>query len=176
MLSFLNQFKHSQEMRESKDEILVGEIVRAMARMGCPAIGFKADTGFQSIRFKPVRDQLLNSVIVVVDRKTGGGALSQAVLGSKAVITMQAEIKNYLADPDDLIHMYRTDLQNIFKIPMMGDVRLDHQLNSILATKKLVIDIDRYILKGEESVGNLTHLLQSTLSELREKLAPYKKA
>ena len=176
MLSFLNQFKHNQEMRESKDEILVGEIVRAMARMGCPAIGFHADTGFQSLRFKPIRDQLLHSLIVVVDRKTGGSALQQAIVGSKAVITVQAEIKNYLADPDDLIHMYRTDLQNIFKIPMMGDVRLDHQLNSILGTKKLVVDIDGYILKGEESVGRLTQLLQTTIGELREKLAPYKKA
>ena len=37
---------------------------------------------------------------------------------------------------------------NIFKVPMLGDVRLDHQLNSILATKKNLIDIDAYILKG----------------------------
>ena len=176
MLSFLNQFKHGQEMRESKDEILIGEVVRAMARMGSPAIGFHADTGFQSIRFKPTRDPLLHSVIVIVDRKTGGGALQQAIIGSKAVVTVQAEIKNYLADPDDLIHMYRTDLQNIFKIPLKGDVRLDHQLNSILATKKLVIDIDDHILKGEESVARLTQMLHGTIAELRDKLAPYKKA
>jgi hypothetical protein len=176
MLSFLNQFKHGQEMRESKDEILVGELVRAMARLGCPAFGFVAGTGEQYVKFKPVRDPLLNSIILLVDRKTGGSMLQQAIIGSKASLTFTAEIKNLLADPDDLIKMYRTDLQNIFKMPMFGDVRLDHQLNSVLATKRVMIDIDDYILKGEESVGRTTQLIQSVVGELREKLAPYKKA
>ena len=94
MFSFLSNFKHGQEMRESKDEILVGEIVRAI----------------------------------------------------------------------------------IFKVPMLGDVRLDHQLNSILATKKSLIDIDAYILKGEESAQQLSQLLNGVIGELRQKLAPYKKA
>ncbi len=72
MLSFLSKFRHSQEMRESKDEILIGELVRAMARMQCPAIGFQADTGMQSIRFKPLNDPVFHSLIITVDRKTGG--------------------------------------------------------------------------------------------------------
>lgn len=176
MLSFLSKFKHSQEMRESKDEILIGELVRSMARMNCPAIGFKADTGIQMIRFKPLNDPVLNSIVITVDRKTGGSALQQAIIGSKAVITFQVEVKNYLADPDDLVNMYRTDLKNIFKMPMLGDIKLDHQLNSVFATKKLFIDIDDHILKGEESIGRLTGLLNATLNELRGKLAQYKKA
>lgn len=176
MLSFLSQFKHNQEMRESKDEILVGEIVRGMSRLKAPANGFFAGTGEQTIRFKPLGDPLLNSVLIRLDRKTGGSALQQAIIGSKATITIQAEVKNYLADPDDLVHMYRTDLANIFKIPMLGDVRLDHQLNSIIATKKVMIDIDDYILKGEESAQRTAQLLNGLLSELRQKLAPYKKA
>jgi hypothetical protein len=176
MFSFLSQFKHSQEMRESKDEILVGEIVRAMSRLQAPATGFFAGTGEQTVRFKPLNDPLLNAVVITLDRKTGGSALQQAIVGSKATVTVQAEVKNYLADPDDLIHMYRTDLANIFKIPMLGDVRLDHQLNSVLATKKVMIDLDQYILKGEESAQHTTQLLNSILTELRQKLAPYKKA
>ena len=175
MLSFLSNFKHSQEMRESKDEILIGELVRAMSRLQAPAVGFYAGTGQQTIKFKPVNDPVLNSVLLTVDRKTGGSALSQAVIGSKATIIIQAEVKNYLADPDDLIHMYKTDLANIFKIPMLGDTRLDHQLNSILATKKVLIDIDTYILKGEESANLTTQFLNSQLGELRQKLQPYKK-
>lgn len=176
MLSFLSQFKHNQEMRESKDEILVGELVRAMSRLQAPATGFFAGTGEQTLRFKPLNDPLLNSILLRLDRKTGGSALQQAIVGSKATITVQAEVKNYLADPDDLVHMYRTDLANIFKIPMLGDVRLDHQLNSILATKKVMIDIDDYILKGEDSAQRTAQLLNGLLTELRQKLAPYKKA
>ena len=126
MLSFLNQFKHGQEMRESKDEILVGELVRAMARLKTPAIGFNANTGAQMIQLKPIGDPILNSIVIIVDRKTGGSMIQQAVIGSKATIQVQAEVKNYLSDPDDLVAMYRTDIANIFKMPMLGDVKLDH--------------------------------------------------
>jgi len=176
MLGLLNQFVHKREMRESKDEILVGEIVRAMARLGCPAYGFMTDATSQSVQFKAKSDPILHSIAIRVDRKTGGSALGEALIGSKAVLSIQAEVKNLLADPDDLVHMYRTDLQNIFKMPMLGDIRLDHQLNSVLATKKIVIDIDQYILKGEEGVTRTTQLIQQVVSELKGKLAPYKKA
>lgn len=176
MLSFLNQFKHGQEMRESKDEILVGELVRAMARLRCPAIGFIANSGAQLVNFKPLGDDVLNSIAVIIDRKTGGSMIQQAVIGSKAVVQVQAEVKNYLADPDDLVAMYRTDLANIFKMPMLGDVKLDHQLNSVFATKRVMIDIDDYILKGEESIARMTQLIQSIVAELKQKLTPYKKS
>ena len=55
------------------------------------------------IRFKPLNDPVLHSVVITLDRKTGGSALQQAIIGSKATITVQAEVKNYMADPDDLI-------------------------------------------------------------------------
>ena len=176
MFSMLSQFKHGREMRESKDEILVGEIVRAMARMQNPAIGFRAGDGQQSIRFKPKKDEVLFAISITLDRKTGGSTVSQALLGSKATLLVQAEVKNYLADPDDLIHMYKTDLQNMFKIPALGNIKLNHQLNSVLATKQVIIDIDKYIGKGNEGLQELRGLLTTTIDELREKLAPYKKS
>lgn len=176
MFSFLANFKHKQEMRESKDEILVGEIVRAMARLSCPAIGFIANNDFQAIRFRPGNTELFNSIIIQLDRKTGGSMLQSAILGSQATLLVQAEVKNYLADPDDLIQMYRTDLANIFTMPMLGGIKLDHQLNSVLGTKKILINIDDYILKGDESVNKLTDLIIGIIEELEGKLKPFKKA
>lgn len=176
MFSILSNFKHRQEMRESKDEILVGEIVRAMARMKFPAIGFVAGADQQAMKFKAVGDPVLNSVSVTLDRKTGGGAIQQALIGSKATLAFQAEVKNYLADPDDLVRMYRTDLQNIFKMPMLGSVRLDHQLNSVIASKTTLIDIDEYILKGEEGVARTVQMLTGQIDELRDRLRQFKKA
>jgi hypothetical protein len=176
MLKFLNQFQHRQEMRESKDEMLIGEMVAAMARLGYPAIGFIAHSDYQAVTFRARDDAILHTVVIILDRKTGGSAMSDAILGSKATLKFQAEVKNRMADPDDLLHMYKTDLQNIFKIPMLGDVRLDHQLNSVLATKQRIIEIGTYILKGDEGREKLTALLEETIAELREKLQDYKKA
>jgi hypothetical protein len=53
------------------------------------------------------------------------------MLGSKAFVKVQAEVKNYLADPDDLLKMYSTDFKNLFKVTMLDDTKLDHQFNSV---------------------------------------------
>ena len=175
MFSLLQNFTHKAEIRESKDEILVGEIVRAMSRQHCPTIQFMASADLQRVRFRTIRDPVLNSVFITLDRKTGTGALSAALIGSKATLTITAEIKNRMADPDDLIKMYRTDLANIFKMPMLGGTKLNHELNSVLATTSVIIDIDDYVLKGDKGVDKLVALLSKTVDGLREKLKPFKK-
>lgn len=175
MFSLLQNFNHKAEIRESKDEILVGEIVRAMARQGFPSIQFLANNDFQRVRFRTPRDPMLHSVFVTIDRMTGSGALSAAILGSKATLRITAEIKNRLADPDDLVKMYKTDLANLFKMPMLGGIKLNHELNSVLATTQQIIEIDDYVMKGDPGTERLVKLLQSKVDALKEKLAPYKK-
>ncbi|MEL6346556.1 MAG: hypothetical protein AAFV53_25820 [Myxococcota bacterium] len=175
MFNILAQFNHKAEIRESKDEILVGEIVRSMARAGYPSIAFRAHSDRQVVRFKAIRDPMLQSVNIILDRKTGTGALSAALLGSKATLSITAEVRNRLTDPDDLVAMYKTDLANMFKIPMMGGIKLNHELNSVFATTTKVIEIDDYVMKGEAGVEKMTRLLTTTIDTLREKLKPYKR-
>jgi hypothetical protein len=175
MLGFLQQFAHSAEMRESKDEMLIGEIVRAMSRHGRPAVMFRADEGRQVIRFLTPRDALLHSVFVTLDRKTGSSAISEALIGSKATLTLMAEVKNRLADPDDLVKMYTTDLANLFKMPVLGGIKLNHQMNSVLASTTVIIEIGDYIGKGDAGADKLSKLLDGTVTKLAEKLQPYKK-
>ncbi len=71
MFKLLNQFNHKAEIRESQDEMLVGEIVRAMARQGHPAVAFRAHSDRQAMRFKTISDPVLHSVWITLDRKTG---------------------------------------------------------------------------------------------------------
>ena len=100
---------------------------------------------------------------------------SSAILGAKATLTISAEVKNYIADPDDLVRMYRTDLANIFKMPVLGGIKLNHELNSVFATTTKIIEIGNYVLRGEEGAQALTALLDGTVNELRERLRQYKK-
>ena len=175
MFKLLNQFNHKAEIRESQDEMLVGEIVRAMARQGHPSIAFRAHDDRQMVRFKTIVDPVLHSVWITLDRKTGTGALSQALMGSKATLTLTAEIKNRMTDPDDILNMYRTDLANMFKMPMMGGIKLNHELNSVYATMTKIIEIQKFVMKGEEGVDALVQILDGSIDQLRDKLAPYKK-
>lgn len=175
MFGILQSFNNQAEIRESKDEILIGEVVRAMARRDRPAIAFRANNDWQQVRFKTPKDPLLFSVFVTLDRKTGTGMVSQALLGSKATLRITAELKNRLSDPDDLVKMYRTDFANIFKMPMVGDIKLNHEMNSVFATTQQLIEIDTYVLKGDEGAEKLAKLLDGTIGRLEEKLRPYKK-
>ena len=175
MLDFINKFAHKAEIRESKDEILIGEMVRAMNRMGFPAISFGADGDRQRVRFLAVQDPLLYSIYIVLDRKTGSGMLSEALLGSKATLKLTAEVKNRISDPDDLLKMFHTDLANMFKMPVIGGIKLNHELNSVYASETQIIEIENYVLKGEAGNQAMVALLQQRIAVLREKLVPYKK-
>jgi hypothetical protein len=175
MFDLLANFNYKSELRESKDEILVGELVRAMGRQGWPTVAFRAGSDRQVVQFRAIGHPVLHTVAIVLDRRTGTGALSQAVFGSKATLAITAEVKNRMSDPDDLLEMYRTDLANIFKMPVLGGIKLNHELNSIFATTTKVIEIDDYVGKGEEGVQKLSGLLKVTVDALVEKLQQYKR-
>ena len=174
LLSFFADRERNAELRESKDEMMVGEIVRAMSRKGFPTVQFYSTSDFQRVKFKAIGDPTLSAIYLQLDRKTGSGALSAALLGSKATLHVTCEVKNFLADPDDLVAMYRTDLANLFKVSWK-DVRVNHEYNAIFGTTKQVIDIDHFVDTGEEGVRNLVALLDHEIARIREKIGPYKR-
>lgn len=175
MFGILASFKHAAELRESKDEILVGELVRAMARQGFPACGFSAHADWQRVVFRTVGDPVLHHVYLTLNRMTGSGVISEALMGSQASLTVTAEVKNLVADPDDLLAMYRTDLANLFKMPVLGGIKLNHEMNSVFATTTKYIDIGRYVMKGEEGADSLVQLLDGTIDTLRDRLRSFKR-
>lgn len=174
VMSFFADRERNAELRESKDEMMVGEIVRAMARKGWPSVSFLANSDLQRIAFKAITDPVLSTVYITIDRKSGSGAVSAALVGSKATIAVTCEVRNFLADPDDLVSMYRTDLANLFKISW-GDVRINHEYNAIMGTTAHIIDIDNFVGKGEQGTQYLIQFIDQQVGRIREKLVPYKK-
>ena len=174
LLNISGKFKHRAEVRESKDEILIGEIVRAMAHMGHRADAFAADGETQRMRFR-TRDGVLSYIHIALDRKTGEGRIASAVIGSKATLSVAGEVKNLLSDPDDVVHMWKTDFKNIAKLGMRGQVKVDHELNSIVGRTTDLVEIDKFVLEGDEGVQRLTEHLEERIGRVREALAPYKK-
>ena len=64
---------HKSELRESKDEIVCGELIRGLSHQGWRCYRVVGDSGRQSIGFKIPGDPVLSAVYIVVDRKTGSG-------------------------------------------------------------------------------------------------------
>jgi hypothetical protein len=90
-------------------------------------------------------------------------------------IIIKAEVKNLLADPDDLVQQWSTDIRKILKLPTSGQIKVSHELNSNFAEKAVAIDVDQYVLQGERGRGALNTLLVGTTNELREVLKPYRR-
>ena len=60
-------------------------------------------------------------------------------------------------------------------MPMLGGIKLNHQMNSVFATTQTVIEIGDYVQKGDAGTEKLVALLSKIEGQLREKLEPYKK-
>lgn len=174
LFNAMTNYSHKSELRESKDEIVCGELIRGLSRRGWRCYRIVADSGRQTIGFKLPGDPVLSSIYVMVDRKTGSGAISQS-LGSKTTIGLTAEMRQKLTDPDDLAVMWKTDLANLFKIPVAGQVRVNHQMNTINARTFYMVDLDKYVSGSTVNAAQLVDWVIAQADSLREHLRPLKK-
>lgn len=174
VLGIAGHFKHKAEIRESKDEILIGEVVRAMARLGHVADSFVADGDLQRLRFR-TDDDVLSYVHMTLDRKTGRGRIASAVVGSKATLAIAGEVRNLLSDPDDVVRMWKSDFRNIAKLGLRGNVKVDHELNSVLGQTTDLVEIDDFVLKGEEGAATLQAHLEDRIGRVRDAVAEFKR-
>ena len=151
----------------SKDEIVFGEIVRSFVKKGHPVIGFDAEPGKQSARFL-IDDETLFAFRITLDKK----------LGAASVLNVVAEVRNKLSDPDDMIEMFKTDLTNIAKIPLFGQIRINHEYNTIYASTSVVKSLNTYLGQNVGDVDSeaLESDLEDMISKLSEALRRFKKA
>lgn len=173
----IQAFAHKREIRESKDEILFGEVIRLMVKNYGPLVQIETSPigDYKQARFRIFKNELLYSVTIKVNRWTGGSAIGEALIGSKGSLTLVAEVKNYVADPDDILNMWKTDFKNITKIPLLGGIKINHQMNSILATKTRVVDMGDFVnnMWGERKI--LEQDLKDDILELCKQLEPFRK-
>lgn len=173
-LTALNSYAHKSELRESKDEIVFGEIVRGLSHHGWVCHQVVAHSDRQQVGFKVPGHPVLNAVYIVIDRRTGSGAVSQS-LGSKTTVGLAAEMRNKISDPDDLAAMWKANIGNLFKLPVNGEVRVNHQLNKVIARTNHMVDLDTYVRGSEVDTSQLVPWLVSQVDNLAAQLARYKK-
>lgn len=174
LFNAMTNYAHKSELRESKDEIVCGELIRGLSHKGWRCFRIVADSDRQVMGFKLPGDPVLSAVYVMVDRKSGSGAVS-ASMGSRTVIGFTAEMRNKVSDPDDLALMWKTDFANLFKMPIAGEIRVNHQLNTVNARTYHVVNLDDYVKGSTVAVGPLVDWTTGQVDALRERLRPLKK-
>ena len=134
---------------------------------GQPVITFNASEGCQSARFL-LKNDVLFALTVTLDKK----------IGSASLLSMTAEVRNKLADPDDMIEMFKTDFGNLTKIPLFGQVKVNHEYNTIYAHVSAVKSLNTYLgdQVGDVKTDVLGQDLDAMIEQLTEALRPYKKS
>jgi hypothetical protein len=159
-----SMFQAYQEMT-SKDEIVFGEIIRYMIEQSRPMIGFNASDGYQSARFL-MNDEVLYALEIILDKK----------IASISTLTIRGTCRNQLADPDDMIAMFKTDFQNILKLPIFGQMKINHEYNSVYATTAGVRKLGDYMSgRGQVNRPMLEQDLSAKINDVREALRKFKR-
>lgn len=165
MLSALTGVFQAYQEMTSKDEIVFAEVIRFMTEQGRPMILFKAGEGYQNARFL-MNDEVLYSLDITLDKK----------VASISTLTLRGTCRNKLADPDDMISMFKTDFQNILKLPIFGQMKINHEYNSVHATVAGVRKLGDYM--SSRSKVDRTMLesdLNAKINDVREALRKFKK-
>lgn len=164
LLKFFTDLTQAVQEFTSKDEMVFGEIVRLMEKEGYPCIGFHAAPGYQSGRFL-IDGPVLFALRVTLDKKIAGAGL----------MNLTAEVRNKLADPDDMIEMFKTDFSNIMKVPLLGQIKVNHEYNTIYASSSTVKNISSYVDNKVVDAERLRADLMEIVAKLEETLRKFKK-
>lgn len=164
LLDVLSNLTQSVAEMTSKDEMVFGEIVRIFDKKGYPCIGFEAKSGYQSGRFL-LNGEVLFAVSVVLDKKIAG----------RGIMKLTGEVRNKLADPDDMIEMFKTDLMNITKFGFGGQIKINHEYNTIYAHTTLLENISSYVDNRVVDSSRLEAHIDEYIAKLEDALKKYKK-
>jgi hypothetical protein len=163
---FPSRFLRTPESQGRVDEILIGLVVAHFVGQGHPLYHIRVDEDHQRLRFRTQDDPVLYAVEVNLRRVTRG--FEARAVEDRCPLTITAEIKNFLANPYDLLRMHE---QVPSHLPQPAGFKLYRQLNSVFAS----VQVD-HVLGGVHELGSrqrLHDLLDTRVDLLREILQPY---
>lgn len=168
MRDLVRQFQSGAGLRDSRNEIVVGEVIRAMARLGCPALVFRIHEDQQQLRFRTASRSDLSTVTVTVARPAGSGALSEAMFGNQVQLTVVAERRETLSAPGELLAAARRRPRTID-----GNIHVDRELLSLLARTTRTVDLDQQHGVPQPGDAPLAALMEETIDALAQALVTY---
>ena len=167
MHDLIRQFPHRPTTTGSRNELVVGEVVRAMARLGHPSVLFRIRETHQVLSFRTVAHAHVTALHVTIDRPTGKTALSAAMFGNQVRLHVVAEHRQRQSHPAELLHAARA--QHAPAVMEHG-VHLEQEHSSILASTHIDIDIDQLQAPSEAITAPLEGLMQATILTLETAL------
>ena len=159
-------------MTKGTDEILFGEIVRMMVREGYPMISLSSSEDVHYARFlMPGTD--LFSLEITMKRYTSGFVLSKNTEVPIRIDLMGMAIIK-VATFNHLMEMYKTNVANITKLPILGDIKVHHDYNRIHVWAAIVGRASKYFIsKDQVDSEYLSDDLRKSFGEMLKALSRF---
>ena len=172
MRNLLSQFRHKVDLHESQGEIILGEVVRAMARLGYPSVSFRLQGEGQLVQFRTVGHPALYAVHVLIDRS----ARSPTARATGASLRITAEARSRSTQAADLLRLATSHAHTEPARAFAGDIRVERELGSVLAHTHRTLDLDDHVSRGEAGARALVALLRTTLETLSDAISRHESA
>ncbi|MBM3461760.1 MAG: hypothetical protein FJX76_06625 [Armatimonadetes bacterium] len=146
---------HARELRQSRGEILVGEIVAAAAQAGLSVVGISSDSDEQTVRLHAPSDFVLGRVAVSLRREprrfgSRGGP-------PNILVEMQGEVRNHPTTLEELLEPFH---------PSSNEVVVERRHHTYSAVVAEVVPLEG----GREA---LRDIFTKSLAALQDALTPF---
>ncbi len=154
----------------SRNERIIGEVVRAMARLGHLSILFRIQETHQVLSFRTMAHTHVTALHITIDRPKGQTALSTVMFGKQVRLQVVAEQRQRASHPEALLDAARAGAT-----PTMtaSGVRLEQEHSSVLASILVDVDIDALQTPEDAQTAPLQALMRSTIDTLEAALVAH---
>ena len=103
---------------------------------------------------------------MVIDRPSGGGAVTRAMFGSQVTLRITAEARSRSTEAEALVRLARSAPHTERATAFNGDIRVEREVSSVLAHTSRAVDLDDHVGKGDNGTRMLVALLRTTIEAL----------
>lgn len=173
MHDLIRQFPPPASTTDGRQERLIGEVIRAMARLEHPSIRFQIRDDRQVLSFRAANHPTITTLHVILERGARGAVLSEAMLGSSMSLHIVAEQRQALSHPEALLDAARSQQRAPWTY---RDVQVSQEHASVLASRRIDIPTGAMSPTGSPEADTLVQLMKRAIETLSEALAAHARA
>jgi len=170
MQDLVRQFEPRTKIQESRTEIVVGEVIRAMARLGFPTIRFHIHDTRQEVRFRTVGHTHISTVAVTVERPTRSEAPSTTLFDEQVRLHVVAELRQAMRTPSELLAAARFPVEGR---TTSDGVHVEQDRSSMVASIVRDIDIGGWMDVPHAESPPLVELMDEVIAILSGAIAAH---
>lgn len=167
MHNLIRHFPPPSSTTGARHERLIGEVIRAMARLGHPSIRFQIRDDRQVLSFRATNHPAITTLHVILEQGVRSTVFSEGRLGSQLQLHIVAEQQQTLSRPEALLDVARAQHQAPCTY---GDVQVSQEHASVLASRCMDVPLSGSAPTSSSPVDTLSSMVAHAVDALADAL------